>query len=60
MLNGYKTFIGGSGAILTGIGMLAYNVVEGNKIDWNIIMGWIVSGWTIIGGRSAVNTILDK
>jgi len=55
MLNGYKTYVGGIGAILSGIGYVFWNAYEGTTIDWNIAGGWIIAGWTIIGGRSAVN-----
>lgn len=53
MLDGYKTYVGGIGAILSGIGYVLWNAYEGNPIDWNIAGGWIIAGWTIIGGRSA-------
>jgi len=52
MLNGWKTYIGGIGAILTGLGTLVYSASQEIPIDWNQIMGWIIAGWSIIGGRS--------
>jgi len=60
MLDGYKTFIGGIGAIATGIGTVAYNYSEGLPTDWNLAMGWIIGGWAIISGRSLADKFLDN
>lgn len=56
-LDGYKTYIGGIGAILIGIGTLMYDYYNGNIKSLESYLSWLVAGWTIIGMRSAINKI---
>ena len=52
MLEGYKTYIGGAGFLLTGIGGICTDWYNGNafNIEW---LYTIWTGITIIGGRKA-------
>jgi len=54
MLDGYKTYIGGIGLILTGIGKAMSDYYAGIPIDWQVIMGMIFAGISIMGFRSAI------
>lgn len=57
MLDGYKTYIGGAGAILVGIGKAMYDWHNGSLQPAEEYITWIILGWTIIGGKSALNKI---
>ena len=59
-LNGKKTYIGGIGAILIGIGKLAYDWYNGSIQPLETYLTWIIAGWTIISGRHAVKKIEEK
>ena len=56
-LDGKKTYLGGIGAILVGLGQLLYDYYNGTLKDYQSYLSWIIAGWTIIGGRSALNKI---
>jgi len=56
-LQGKKTYLGGIGAILVGLGQLLYDYHNGTLKDYQQYLSWIIAGWTIIGGRSALNKI---
>ena len=54
MIDGYKTYIGGIGFILTGIAAFAIQWYNGDPIQYEVNLGLIATGWSIIGFRSAV------
>ena len=56
-VDGLKTYIGGVGFILWGVSDIMISVYDGKPLDWNIAIGKIITGWTIIGGRSAVEKL---
>ena len=56
-LDGNKTYIGGTGAILVGIGKFMYDWYMGNIQPTEEYLMWIIAGWTIIGGKSALKKI---
>ena len=60
MIDGYKMYIGGAGAILVGVGHLMYDYYTGVYQPVEHYLGWIILGWTIIGGKSALNKIIKK
>ena len=53
-IDGKKTYIGGAGAILVGIGNLLYDWYRGDIKNIEFYMTWIITGWTIISARSAL------
>lgn len=57
-IDGYKMYIGGAGFILWGISDILIGIYEGTHIDFNIALGKIMGGWSIIGGRSAMDKII--
>lgn len=57
MLEGYKTYLGGAGFILSGIGGILTTWYNGNPINWEIQLSQIWVGISIIGGRSALKKI---
>lgn len=57
MLDGYKVYIGGAGAILVGVGHLMHDWYNGSYQSVEFYLGWIIIGWTIIGGRSAAEKL---
>ena len=57
MLDGSKTYIGGIGAILIGVGKFFFDYYNGTPLDTAEYLKWILAGWTIIGGRSALTKI---
>ena len=57
LLNGNKTYIGGTGAILIGIGKVMYDWYIGDIQPAEEYLTWIIIGWTIIGGRSALKKL---
>ena len=59
-LNGKKTYIGGIGAILIGIGKLMYDWYNGNVQPAETYFAWFVAGWTIISGRHAIKKVEEK
>jgi len=56
-LEGKKTYIGGTSAIVVGVGKLLYDWYRGQiSVDpFEEYGAWIILGWTIISGRSAIN-----
>lgn len=55
-IDGYKTYAGGVGFILWGISDILLSVYSPNHpIDWTVTIAKFITGWTIIGARSAVN-----
>ena len=56
-INGYKSYIGGVGAIAIGVGKFLYDWSTGNIQAYEVYLTWIIAGWTIIGGRSAIGKI---
>jgi len=58
-LDGYKTYIGGAGAILVGVGHFMYDWYLGDFQSIETYLAWIIIGWTIIGGKSALKKITD-
>ena len=55
-IDGRKAYIGGIASILTGFGSMANSYNDGagfSKEAWN----YILAGWTIIAGKSAINKI---
>lgn len=57
-LDGYKMYIGGAGAILVGVGHFMYDWYLGDFQSIEMYLAWIILGWTIIGGKSALNKII--
>lgn len=54
-VDGYKMYIGGVGFILWGLSDILLNVYSPNHpINWEVTIGKFITGWTIIGGRSAL------
>lgn len=53
MLEGYKTYIGGAGFILVGLGSMLKNWYLGDPVGYEINFSLIFTGISIIGGRSA-------
>jgi len=56
-LNGRKTYIGGIGAILIGVGKYAYDWHMGSLMPIEEYLSWVVAGWTIMGFRSGIKKI---
>ena len=58
-LEGKKTYIGGIGAFLIGLGKLAYDWYNGqiSTDPWLEYGSWFVAGWTIISGRKAIKKL---
>ena len=52
MLKGKKTYIGGIGTMLVGIGNAMVAYYNGTPIDWNIVCVAVFGGLSIIGFRS--------
>jgi len=57
LLDGYKTYIGGAGAIIVGIGKAMYDWYNGSLQPVEEYLTWIILGWTIIGGKSALKKL---
>lgn len=57
-LDGYKMYIGGIGAILVGVGHFMYDWYLGEFQSIDFYLWWIIAGWSIIGGKSALNKII--
>ncbi len=57
-LDGYKLYIGGAGAILVGVGHFMYDWYLGDFQSIETYLAWVILGWTIIGGKSALNKII--
>jgi len=59
VLDGKKTYIGGAGAILIGIGKALYDWYNGTFATdpWTEYGSWLIAGWTIIGGKSALKKL---
>jgi len=58
-LDGYKTYIGGAGFILTGIGGILKDWYEGN-LNYEMVLvyiGLISTGITVIGGANKVEKL---
>ena len=56
IIDGRKAYIGGIASILTGLGLMANSYNDGigfSKEGWD----YILAGWTIIAGKSALNKI---
>ena len=53
MLDGYKTYLGGLGAIFIGVGKALHDWYIGNPVNFEEYLQWLIAGWVIIGGRSA-------
>jgi len=51
-------YIGGAGAILVGVGHFMYDWYLGDFQSIETYIAWIIIGWTIIGGKSALNKII--
>lgn len=51
-LDGYKTYLGGAGFIMSGLGAILVPWYEGSAIDYQNAFNLIWIGITIIGGRS--------
>ena len=56
-IDGNKSYIGGVGAIAVGVGKFLYDWSTGNIQPIETYATWIVAGWTIIAGRSAINKL---
>ena len=56
-ISGYKTYLGGVGFILWGVSDIFLSIYNNKPADWNIVIGKFITGWTIIGGRSAIGKI---
>ena len=59
MLDGYKTYIGGAGFILSGVGGICISWYQGTPINWDIQLAQIWAGISIIGGRSAFKKMVN-
>lgn len=57
-LDGKKMYIGGAGAILVGVGSFMYDWYIGKFQSIDYYLWWLLAGWTIIGGKSALNKTL--
>jgi hypothetical protein len=57
MLEGYKTYIGGIGFILMGVGGILAQIYEGKPVDLEKGLGLIITGWSIIGIRSGIKKV---
>jgi len=57
LLDGYKVYIGGAGAILVCVGHFMYDWYLGDFQSIDFYLWWLIAGWTIIGGRSAAEKI---
>ncbi len=51
-------YIGGAGAILIAVGYGMYDWYIGEFHSVEFYLGWFLTGWVIIGGRSAVEKII--
>lgn len=60
MLDGWKTYIGGAGFILTGVGSMLMNWYNNNPIGYEENIALIMAGISIIGGRSALKKVEAK
>jgi hypothetical protein len=56
-IDGLKTYLGGAGFILWGVSDVLISIYEETPVDWNIAIGKLIAGWTIIGGRSALEKL---
>lgn len=58
-IDGYRTYIGGIGAILIGAGRMMYDWYNGamSSDPYTDYMFWFVAGWSIIFGRKAIAKI---
>lgn len=56
-IDGKKTYLGGTGAILVGVGKFLYDWYYGTYQAPEAYLSWIIAGWTIIGGRSAAKKL---
>lgn len=56
-LDGKKTYIGGIGAILVGIGKAMYDWYNGTLQPADSYLSWVIAGWVIISGRHAIKKI---
>ena len=55
ILTGYKTYIGGAGFILIGVGNAAVGYYETGVVDWSSAIGYIATGLTIIGIKHKID-----
>ena len=53
-LEGNKTYIGGISAICLGICQFIWDWSQGSVRPLEYYATWLITGWTIIGARSAV------
>lgn len=53
VLDGYKTYLGGAGFIMSGVGGILVSWYNGDPIAWETNIAMISAGVSIIGGRSA-------
>jgi hypothetical protein len=58
-LDGKKMYIGGTSAILIGLGKLGYDWYNGTIAadPWTVYGNWFVIGWSIIAGKSAIKKL---
>ena len=56
-LDGNKMYIGGAGAILVGVGHFMYDWYLGDIQPIDEYLTWIIIGWTIVGGKSALKKL---
>ena len=57
MLDGLKTYIGGIGFILVGVGSALVQIYNGEPIDIEKSAGLVLTGWSLIGIRSGIKKI---
>lgn len=53
-------YIGGAGAILIGVGSIMYDWYTGKFQSVEFYAGWLILGWSIIGGRSAAEKVIRE
>lgn len=58
-IDGKKMYIGGTSAILIGIGKLGYDWYNGTIAadPWTVYGNWFIIGWGLIAGKSAIKKI---